>query len=37
MQVPPGEMKAFREFLKHLGYAHWNETENPAYRLFLGQ
>ena len=37
MQVPPGEMKAFREFLKQLGYAHWNETENPAYRLFLGQ
>ena len=35
MQVPPGEMKAFREFLKTLGYAHWNETHNPAYKLFL--
>ncbi len=37
MQVPPGEMKTFREFLKQLGYAHWNETDNPAYRLFLGK
>ena len=35
MQVPPQEMKAFREFLKNLGYAHWNESDNPAYRLFL--
>ena len=35
MQVPPREMKAFREFLKTLGYVHWNETHNPAYRLFL--
>ncbi len=37
MQVPPGETKEFREFLKQLGYAHWNETDNPAYRLFLGK
>ena len=37
MQVPPGEMKAFRDFLKQLGYVHWNETDNPAYRLFLGK
>ena len=36
MQVPPGEMKQFREFLKNLGYAHWDETGNPAYKLFLG-
>jgi threonine dehydratase len=36
MQVPPAEMKQFREFLKNLGYAHWNETDNPAYKLFLG-
>ena len=35
MQVPPREMKAFREFLKTLGYVHWNETHNSAYRLFL--
>ena len=37
MQVPPGEMKIFRDFLKQLGYVHWNETDNPAYRLFLGK
>ena len=36
MQVPPGDRKAFKEFLKGLGYAHWNETGNAAYRLFLG-
>jgi threonine dehydratase len=36
MQVPPGEMPAYRAFLKDLGYANWDETKNPAYRMFLG-
>ena len=36
MQVPPEEMGTFRDFLKNLGYAHWDETNNPAYKLFLG-
>jgi threonine dehydratase len=36
MQVPPGEMAQFKAFLKNLGYAHWDESANPAYRLFLG-
>lgn len=36
MQVPKTEMAAFRDFLKQLGYAHSEETDNPAYRLFLG-
>jgi threonine dehydratase len=36
MQVPPDEMSEFRLFLKNLGYAHWDESTNPAYRLFLG-
>jgi threonine dehydratase len=36
MQVPPDDMGKFGEFLKNLGYAHWNESENPAYKLFLG-
>jgi threonine dehydratase len=35
IQVPPGEEKAFREFLDRLGYEHWDETRNPAYELFL--
>ena len=37
MQVPAKEMKAFRAFLKNLGYRHWDESKNPAYQLFLGQ
>jgi threonine dehydratase len=36
MQVPRGEMGQFREFLTNLGYAHWDESGNPAYKLFLG-
>ena len=36
MQVPPDEMGEFRAFLKNLGYAHWDESGNPAYKLFLG-
>ena len=35
MQVPPAEMGEFKDFLKSLGYAHWDETQNPAYKLFL--
>ena len=35
MQVPPQDMPDFKDFLKNLGYVHWNETDNPAYRLFL--
>ena len=35
LQVPPNERRAFTRFLAALGYRHWNETENPAYRLFL--
>ena len=36
IQVPPDEMGEFRTFLKNLGYAHWDESGNPAYKLFLG-
>ncbi len=36
MQVPPDEQAEFAEFLQNLGYPYWNETENPAYKLFLG-
>ncbi len=36
MQVPPGDMGQFKEFLTNLGYAHWDESQNPAYKLFLG-
>ena len=36
MQVPPNEQKEFLAFLQNLGYPYWNETQNPAYLLFLG-
>lgn len=35
LQVPQNEKKKFQTFLASLGYPHWNETDNPAYRLFL--
>lgn len=35
MQVPVEDKKAFQEFLDQLGYAYRNETDNPAYKLFL--
>ncbi len=36
MQVPPHEMAEWQAFLNGLGYIYWNETDNAAYRLFLG-
>jgi threonine dehydratase len=36
MQVPLQEKTEFSEFLTTLGYRYWDETDNPAYRLFLG-
>jgi len=35
IQVPPGDAKAFQAFLDRLGYEYADETENPAYKLFL--
>ena len=35
LQVPKKEMKDFRDFLATLGYRHWDESGNPAYKLFL--
>jgi threonine dehydratase len=35
-QIPADETDAFREALDTLGYQYWEETENPAYRLFAG-
>jgi hypothetical protein len=29
MQVPPAEKGTFKEFLKNLGYAHWERNEQP--------
>lgn len=35
IQVPPSDKKAFKAFLDGLGYPYWNESDNPAYSLFL--
>lgn len=36
MQVTPEEKTDFKLFLDQLGYRYWNESNNPAYKLFLG-
>ena len=36
MQVPHHDKKALSAFLDKLGYRYWDESDNPAYRLFLG-
>ena len=35
LQVPHGEKKDLKSVLDSLGYPYWNETNNPAYSLFL--
>ncbi len=35
IQVPANQKTAFQKFLDGLGYRYWNESRNPAYRLFL--
>jgi len=35
LQVPSNEKPALQKFLKQLGYQYWDESENPAYKLFL--
>jgi threonine dehydratase len=37
MQVPPSDKARFRTFLDRLGYHYVDETDNPAYRMFLGR
>uniref|UniRef100_B8HP07 L-threonine dehydratase n=1 Tax=Cyanothece sp. (strain PCC 7425 / ATCC 29141) TaxID=395961 RepID=B8HP07_CYAP4 len=34
-QVPPDEMEQWQAFLDTLGYRYWDESQNPAYQLFL--
>ncbi len=36
IQVPDADAGAFRAFLDRVGYPCVDETDNPAYRLFLG-
>lgn len=36
LQVPAGERALLGQALDKIGYRYWDETDNPAYRLFLG-
>ncbi len=36
VQVPPTEMSQWLDFVNTLGYPSWDESQNPAYKLFLG-
>ena len=36
LEVEEGELPAFRSFLEGLGYEYALESDNPAYRFFLG-
>ncbi|MFM9073622.1 MAG: threonine ammonia-lyase, biosynthetic, partial [Cyanobium sp.] len=36
VQVPKEEMAEWEGFLDALPYRHWQETDNPAYKVFLG-
>ncbi|PNU20721.1 threonine ammonia-lyase, biosynthetic [Geothermobacter hydrogeniphilus] len=35
LEIPAGEQDAFHSFLDNLGYHYIDESNNPAYRLFL--
>ncbi|VAX11752.1 Threonine dehydratase biosynthetic [hydrothermal vent metagenome] len=35
MQVPPEENEQLQHFLQELNYRYWDESDNPAYTLFL--
>jgi threonine dehydratase len=35
IQVPPAEQPDFLASLDRLGYRYWDESQNPAYKLFL--
>ena len=36
LQIPAEEKRQLDTFLEGLGYPYWDETDHPAYRLFLG-
>ena len=36
VMVNKSEVPAWNEFVQKIGYKSWNETDNPAYKLFLG-
>jgi threonine dehydratase len=36
MQVPTEDRQQVHQFLDEIGYQYWEETQNEAYKLFLG-
>ena len=36
IQVADDEAAELEAHLSELGYPHWEESDNPAYRIFLG-
>jgi len=37
IQIPAGDDEEYHKFLQGLGYRWWDESDNPAYALFLGR
>ena len=37
VQVPKSERGAFEQVLADINYRYWDETDNRAYQLYLGQ
>jgi len=35
IQVPDAAMSRFNSYLAEIGFRWWDETDNPAYQLFL--
>ena len=35
IQIPAEDMNKFKQGLAEIGYRFWDETDNPAYQLFL--
>jgi threonine dehydratase len=35
LQVPPKERGKLKQYFAEIGFPYWEESENPAYRLFL--
>jgi threonine dehydratase len=34
-EAQPRDRRSLGEYLKRIGYRYWEETDNPAYQLFL--
>ena len=35
IQVDPKDLNAFNQLLNEIGYTYFDETDNPAYKVFL--